>query len=115
MLTITRDTPTRQFDAIIIGTGPCGGFAAKELTERGMDVLVLDAGPIPVAGRDFARHEWPWQQPGRGLAAERRRPERPSDRVPLLWARHPDHPFTTEPGKPFTWIRSRMVGGRSLH
>lgn len=112
---ITRDTPTREFDAIIVGTGPCGGFAAKELTEQGLSVLVLDAGPMPVAGRDFARHEWPWQQPGRGLSAERRRPARPTDRVPLLWSQNPDHPFTTDPDKPFTWVRSRVVGGRSLH
>ncbi len=115
MLQVTRETPTREFDAVIVGTGPCGGFAAKELTERGMTVLVLDAGPMPVAGRDFARHEWPWQQPSRGLSFERRRAERPADRIPLMWAQHADHPFTTEPGKPFTWIRSRVVGGRSLH
>ena len=113
---ITRDTPTQEFDAIVVGTGPCGGFAAKELTERGLTVLVLDAGPMPVPGRDFARHEWPWQEPNRGLSFERRRrPPPPSDRVPLVWAQHPDHPYTTEPGKPFTWIRSRVVGGRSLH
>lgn len=112
---ITRDTPTREFDAIIVGTGPCGGFAAKELTEKGLTVLVLDAGPMPVAGRDFARHEWPWQQPGRGLSAERSLPARPANRVPLLWSQHPDHPFTTDPDKPFTWVRSRVVGGRSLH
>ncbi len=115
MLQVTPDTPTREFDAVIVGTGPCGGFAAKELTESGLTVLVLDAGPMPVPGRDFARHEWPWQQPSRGLAAERRRAERPPDRVPLMWARHPDHPFTTEKDTPFTWIRSRVIGGRSLH
>lgn len=114
-LKFTRETPTKQFDAIVIGTGPCGGWAAKELTEQGLDVLVLDAGPMPVPGRDFAKHEWPWQQPGRGLTVERRRPERPSDRVPLMWAQHKDHPYTTAEGKPFTWIRSRVVGGRSLH
>ena len=112
---ITRDTPTKQFDAVIVGTGPCGGFAAKELTEQGLTVLVLDAGPMPVPGRDFARHEWPWQQPSRGLTPGVRLPSRQSDRVPLMWMQHPDHPFTTEPGKPFVWVRSRVVGGRSLH
>ena len=111
----TREAPTRQFDAIVIGTGPCGGFAAKQLTEQGLTCLVLDAGPMPVPGRDFARHEFPWQQPSRGLSFERRRAARPSDRVPLMWAQHEDHPFTTEPGKPFSWIRARVVGGRSLH
>ncbi len=115
MITVTKDTPTREFDAIIIGTGPCGGFAAKELTGKGLSVLVLDAGPMPVPGRDFARHEFPWQQPSRGLSFERRRARQSSDRVPLMWAQHADHPYTTEPGKPFTWIRSRAVGGRSLH
>jgi choline dehydrogenase-like flavoprotein len=114
-LKITRETPTKEFDAVIVGSGPCGGFAAKELTERGLHVLVLDAGPLPVAGRDFARHEWPWQQPSRGLSFERRRTPRSEDRTPLMWAQHRDHPFTTPPDKPFTWIRSRVVGGRSLH
>jgi choline dehydrogenase-like flavoprotein len=112
---ITRDTPTREFDAVIVGTGACGGFAAKELTERGLTVLVLDAGPMPEPSRDFARHEWPWEQPSRGLSFQRRRAARASDRVPLMWAQHPDHPFTTDPDKPFTWIRSRVVGGRTLH
>jgi choline dehydrogenase-like flavoprotein len=112
---ITRDTPTRTFDAIVVGTGACGGFAAKELTEAGMDVLVLDAGPMPEPGRDFARHEMPWDRPGRGLSFERRRPARNDGRVPLMWRQHPDHPFTTPPDKPFSWLRSRVVGGRSLH
>lgn len=112
---ITRETPTRTFDAIVVGTGACGGFAAKELTEAGLDVLVLDAGPMPEAGRDFARHERPWERPSRGLASERVRTPRPADRVPLMWAQHPDHPFTTPKDKPFTWIRARVVGGRSLH
>ncbi len=103
MIQFTQETPTREFDAIIVGSGPCGGFAAKELTERGLTVLLLDAGPMPVPGRDFARHEWPWQR------------RRDDDRTQLVWSRHPDHPFTSDPDKPFTWIRSRVIGGRSLH
>lgn len=116
----TREHPTQEFDAIIIGTGPCGGFAAKQLCEGGMRVLVLDAGPMPVPGRDFAKHEWPWQQANRGLGPERQRasrenPELGAAKLPLMWTNHPDHPFTTDPGKPFSWLRSRIVGGRSLH
>jgi choline dehydrogenase-like flavoprotein len=57
----------------------------------------------------------PWERPSRGLSFERRRRVRSSDRLPLFWSQNPDHPFTTPPGKPFTWIRSRIVGGRSLH
>ncbi len=112
---ITRDTPTREFDAIIVGTGACGGFAAKELAERGLEVLVLDAGPMPEPSRDFAHHEFPWESPSRGLSAQRRRWAPVKGRLPLAWARNPDHPYTTPPDKPFTWIRSRIVGGRTLH
>ncbi len=114
---ITRETPTREFDAIVVGTGACGGWAAKELTEKGLEVLVLDAGPMPDPSRDFAHHEYPWERADRGLSYTRRRRETPpdGDKTPLMWSRHRDHPFTTPPDKPFTWIRSRVVGGRSLH
>ena len=110
--------PGKVYDAIIVGTGACGGFAAKELTEKGLDVLVLDAGPMPVSGRDFAQHQWPYEQPFRGLGgpgAGFGRRARSSDQVRLVWGEHPDHPYTTEPGKPFRWVRSRVVGGRTLH
>ena len=112
---ITKATPQNIFDAIIVGTGACGGWAAKELTEAGMQVLVLDAGPMPEPSRDFSHHQWPWENPNRGMGFGRRATPRPDDRLPLVWSQHPDHPFTTDPGKPFTWIRSRIVGGRSLH
>ena len=108
--------PEKVYDAIIVGTGACGGWAAKELTEKGFEVLVLDAGPMPVPGRDFAQHKWPYERPFRGLGGGpgRRRPRSP-EQVPLVWSDHPDHPYSTELGKPFRWVRSRVVGGRTLH
>lgn len=112
---ITRSAPTRKFDAIVVGSGACGGFAAKELTEAGMKVLVLDAGPMPQLGRDFARHEMPWERRQRGLGSAIWRDPSPADRLPLFWTKHEDHPFTTPPDKPFSWGRSRIVGGRTLH
>ncbi len=111
---VTRDTPTRQFDAIIVGTGACGGWAAKELTEKGLEILVLDAGPMPNPSRDFGHHAYPWESKNRSLGFSLRPPDPDSDRVQLVWMNHPDHPFTTPPDKPFVWIRSRVVGGRSL-
>lgn len=106
----------KVYDAILVGTGACGGWAAKELTEKGLEVLVLDAGPLPVPSRDFAQHKWPYQRPNRGLTGGfGRRGSRLPDQAPLVWGDHPDHPYTTEPGKPFRWIRSRVVGGRTLH
>ncbi len=44
--------PAKVYDAIVVGTGACGGWAAKQITEAGLEVLVLDAGPQPVPGRD---------------------------------------------------------------
>ena len=69
---ITKATPTQVFDAVIVGTGACGGWAAKELAEAGMEVLVLDAGPMPEPSRDFAHHQWPWENPNRGMGFGRR-------------------------------------------
>jgi len=105
---------SKIYDAIIVGTGASGGWAAKVLAEAGMDILVLDAGPMPDPGHDFAHHEWPYQKDHRGV----RIPGEPfgdPDKLPLFWRNHPDHPFTTPPDKPFSWGRSRVVGGRTLH
>lgn len=107
----------KVYDAIIVGTGACGGWAAKELTEKGLDILVLDAGPMPVPGRDFAQHRWPYEMPLRGFGGSGMfgRRTRMPNQLPLAWTDNPDHPYTTAPGKPFRWLRSRIVGGRTLH
>ena len=49
----------KVYDAIIIGSGASGGMAAKELTEKGFEVLVLEAGPPVNPQRDFSMHKWP--------------------------------------------------------
>ena len=105
--------PEKTFDAIVIGTGACGGWAAKQLTEAGMETLVLDAGPAPEPSRDFAHHEWPYNKPYRGRPPEGVKIE--TEELPLVWRKHPDHPYSTPPDKPFDWVRSRIVGGRTLH
>ncbi|MBI1353197.1 MAG: GMC family oxidoreductase [Acidobacteria bacterium] len=106
--------PDKTFDAIVIGTGACGGWAAKELTAAGMETLVLDAGPQPEPSRDFTHHAWPYDLKYRGRPPEGR--TEPHDHgLPLVWRKHPDHPYSTPPDKPFDWVRSRIVGGRTLH
>lgn len=51
----------KVFDALIVGSGASGGWVAKELTERGMQVLMLEAGPPRIPTRDFTEHVWPYQ------------------------------------------------------
>jgi choline dehydrogenase-like flavoprotein len=64
MLQIRR--PPDAFDAIVVGSGATGGWAAKELTEAGMSVALLEAGP-KITPRDFTEHMQSWQLPFLGL------------------------------------------------
>lgn len=108
------------YDAVVVGSGATGGWAAKILTEAGMRVAVLEAGP-KIAPKDFSEHVEPWQLKYRG-------------RSPMIRERRPiqsqvyacresnyqwfvddiENPYTTPPDQPFHWIRMRVLGGRSM-
>jgi choline dehydrogenase-like flavoprotein len=111
----------RTYDAIVVGTGAAGGIAAKELTEGGLEVLCLEAGPQLDASTDFLTHHWPYEMPFRGF-------DRPGDRetiYPHLWTSNEytrklyvderEHPYSYPKDKPYFWVRSRCVGGKLLH
>ena len=51
---------TRDYDAIVIGSGMTGGWAAKELTELGLRTLVLEAGRLLVPPQDYSEHKPVW-------------------------------------------------------
>ena len=51
----------KTYDAIVVGSGAAGGIAAKELTEGGLHVLLLEAGPCLDPVRDFRTHRWPYE------------------------------------------------------
>jgi choline dehydrogenase-like flavoprotein len=120
---VARAARQQAYDAIVVGSGITGGWAAKELCERGLRTLVLEAGrPIDPA-TDYVEHIPPWQARYRGLgdrrALERHQPVQRhcyacDEHAAKFFVNDLDNPYTTEPGRPFRWIRGRQVGGRSL-
>lgn len=112
-----------RFDAIVIGSGITGGWAAKELTEKGLKTLVLEAGRLIVPEEDYVEHVPTWEMKFRGLGDRRRllddQPIQSTCYACDEWSSKffvsdTQNPYTIEAGKPFRWIRGRQVGGRSI-
>jgi choline dehydrogenase-like flavoprotein len=104
-------------DVVVVGAGAAGGWAAKELTERGLSVLLLDAGPEvdPRAASDGPQRRIMARLSA--LAGTQRiqlRCPAFDGRTHGLFVDDRDNPYTTPPGRPFNWFRGRQVGGR-LH
>ncbi len=110
-----------SYDAIVVGSGISGGWAAKELTEKGLRVLLLERGKNIEHVKDYVNAtKPPWAYPHRGgrtLAMEAAYPVLRRD-FPLneknldWWASDKDSPYTEV--KRFDWYRGYHVGGRSL-
>jgi choline dehydrogenase-like flavoprotein len=110
-----------QYDAIVVGSGISGGWAAKELTEKGLRVLLLERGRNVEHVKDYPNAmKAPWEYPHRGgrtRAMEEAYPVLKRD-YPLneknleFWASDKDSPYTEV--KRFDWYRGYQVGGRSL-
>ena len=112
---------SQSYDAIVVGSGISGGWAAKELTEKGLRVLLLERGKNIEHVKDYVNAtKAPWDYPHRGgrtQAMERDYPVLKRD-YPLneknldWWASDKDSPYTEV--KRFDWYRGYHVGGRSL-
>ncbi len=111
----------QTFDAIVVGSGISGGWAAKELTERGLRVLLLERGRNVEHVKDYPNAlKGPWEIPHRGripLALREKHPVLRRDYVLNetnydFWAHEDEHPYIEK--KPFDWFRGYHVGGRSL-
>ncbi|GAC1706051.1 MAG: GMC family oxidoreductase [Flavisolibacter sp.] len=116
-----KSVPQNTYDAIVIGSGISGGWAAKELTEKGLKVLMLERGRNFDHIKDYkTANNSPWEQQHRGVATEEQRKTHPviargwalSGPVMDYWANEIDNPYTEV--KPFTWWRSYQFGGRSI-
>jgi choline dehydrogenase-like flavoprotein len=102
------------YDAIIVGSGAGGGMAAKVLSEAGLKVAIVEAGPFydPANPEHQTQMKWPWQSPRRGASTTR--PFGDFDAAYGGWEIEGE-PYTHKNGTKFDWFRSRMLGGRTNH
>ncbi len=110
-----------SYDAIVVGSGISGGWAAKELTEKGLKVLLLERGQNVEHIKDYKSATLaPWEIPHRGRRTTQMLENHPNLRRDYVlnelnldwWAQESDSPYIEK--KPFTWFRGYQVGGRSL-
>ena len=110
-----------KFDAIVIGSGISGGWAAKEFCEAGMNTLVLERGRDVKHQQDYpTAMADPWNLPHRGRLPKVVLDENPivdkcyayDETTEHFFVKDTEHPYIQE--KPFDWIRGYQVGGKSL-
>lgn len=110
-----------QFDAIVIGSGISGGWAAKELCEKGLKTLVLERGRNVVHKKDYPTANFnPWDMSHRGKIPPPEVAFNPivskcyayREDTQHFFVKDKEHPYIQE--KPFSWIRGYQVGGKSL-
>ncbi|HEU4904076.1 MAG TPA: GMC family oxidoreductase [Flavisolibacter sp.] len=109
------------YDAIVVGSGISGGWAAKELTEKGLKVLMLERGEDIPHGKGYEKaNRELWELPHRGGRTQEMIKNYPvlkrdyplNERNLHYWANDQDNPYTEV--KRFDWYRGYHVGGRSL-
>jgi choline dehydrogenase-like flavoprotein len=112
-----------MFDAIVVGSGISGGWVAKELTEKGLKVLMLERGRNIEHGADYRDGMMPWELPDEGRVPEAEAATDYATQSTVypfssankeFWVKDSEHPYSVPDDKPFTWIRGYHLGGRSL-
>ena len=114
-----------EFDAIVIGSGMSGGWAAKELSEKGLKVLVLERGRELSVEKDYTDMLSPWELPN----LDRIQEDELKKHYPMqsrsvgyalhettkqFWVKEDEQPYETPEGAPFEWVRGYHSGGKSL-
>lgn len=112
---------SNTFDAIVIGSGISGGWAAKELTEKGLKTIVLERGRDVVHLKDYpTATKNPWEFAHRNKKSAAFKKENPivskcyafGESSEHFFVKDAEHPYVQE--KPYDWIRGYQVGGKSL-
>lgn len=117
MLQIIRSP--QVFDVVVVGSGAGGGTAVKVLTDRGLNVALLEAGPMLNPAKDFKEHVLPYEVDHRGAGQHAEmyfgRQQWGYFNAPNGYWSIPSEPYTVAPGSEWQWFRSRILGGRTNH
>lgn len=118
---ILNNVEKRTYEAIVIGSGIAGGWAAKEFCDKGVKTLVLERGRGVTHNEDYPTTLMsPWEFPHRGRLTTEELKENPivskcyafKEDAKHFFVQDKEHPY--EQDKPFDWIRGYQVGGKSL-
>jgi choline dehydrogenase-like flavoprotein len=111
----------KRYDAIVVGSGLAGSYAAKELTQAGMEVLLIEAGPY-ISEADFKETGAKPHAPAIELMPRLQAALRGQYMQARYWMYDPlkaklfvndrQNPYTTPPGKYYIWMRGKQLGGR---
>ena len=108
-------------DVVVIGSGAGGGTTIKVLTDLGINVTLIEAGPMLNPAKDFKEHVWPWEVDHRGVGPNAENYFGKNIypfgyfQAPNGYWDVPGEPFTVAEGSEFKWFRSRILGGRTNH
>ncbi len=115
---------SNDFDAIVVGSGISGGWAAKELCEKGLKVALIERGKNTIHGKDYlGEGKAPWDLPYHGKIPEdtlnneyfiQQQNYALNQSTKHFFVSDKENPYKTEKDKPFSWIRGYQLGGRSL-
>jgi choline dehydrogenase-like flavoprotein len=117
---VPQDPLTVTYDAVVVGSGATGGWAAKKLSEAGLRVAIVEAGRN-ISAEEFTEHMPAYKLDYRNLSPEIVR-TRPIQKMCYACMEYNydwfvddlQNPYSTPEGKPFSWQRLRIVGGRTL-
>ncbi len=112
-----------EFDAIVIGSGISGGWVAKELSEKGLKVLLLERGREIVPEKDYTDMLNPWERPNLNRIPEDEKKKHYAIQGDVyaihqtskqFWVKDDEHPYEVPEGKDYKWRRGYHLGGRSI-